>query len=154
MGPGELIFKLKSIVKIQFDLIGYPPLDSPRPLVKKAIRLMYQRLPRVSRYLSRLNALSHPERFELVILHDGRHRNQLVKRIFKIWIRKERIKRVPLLVLEGLLVLFTPLLAVIPGPNVFFYIPFLFLYLHWQSLRGLLRMQRLALQFRTTGRGG
>ena len=40
------------------------------------------------------------------------------------------------LVVSGVVLVFTPFLAPIPGPNVFFYYPFLRLLSHHQALRG------------------
>ena len=40
------------------------------------------------------------------------------------------------LVLTGVVIVFTPILAPIPGPNVFFYYPFLRLLSHYRALRG------------------
>ena len=55
-------------------------------------------------------------------------------------LRRQRMKHVCWftvdLVISGVVVLFTPFLAPIPGPNIFFYYPFLRLLSHYQALRG------------------
>jgi hypothetical protein len=41
-------------------------------------------------------------------------------------------------VITGVVIVFTPILAPLPGPNVFFYYPFLRLLSHYRALRGAL----------------
>ena len=42
-------------------------------------------------------------------------------------------------VLEALVIPLTPFLALLPGPNIFFYVPALLLYFHYRSYKGLKR---------------
>jgi K+-H+ exchange-related protein len=55
-------------------------------------------------------------------------------------LRRQRLKHIFWfavdLIVSGVVVVFTPFLAPIPGPNVFFYYPFLRLLSHYQALRG------------------
>jgi hypothetical protein len=55
-------------------------------------------------------------------------------------LRRQRIKHIFWfsvdLIICGVVVLFTPFLAPIPGPNIFFYYPFLRLLSHYQAIRG------------------
>ena len=55
-------------------------------------------------------------------------------------LRRQRLKHifwfVVDLIVSSIVVLFTPVLAPLPGPNVFFYYPFLRLLSHYQALRG------------------
>ena len=59
---------------------------------------------------------------------------------FQAVLRRQRLKHTFWLVIDsvvcGIVVLFTPVLAPIPGPNVFFYYPFLRLLSHYQAIRG------------------
>ena len=56
-------------------------------------------------------------------------------------LRRERLKHIFWFVVDlficGVVVLFTPFLAPIPGPNVFFYYPFLRLLSHYRAVRGV-----------------
>jgi hypothetical protein len=55
-------------------------------------------------------------------------------------LRRQRLKHIFWfaldLIVSGVVLVFTPFLAPIPGPNVFFYYPFLRLLSHYQALRG------------------
>ena len=56
-------------------------------------------------------------------------------------LRRQRLKHVCWFgvdfIIAAVVLLFTPFLAPIPGPNVFFYYPFLRLLSHYQALRGI-----------------
>jgi hypothetical protein len=60
---------------------------------------------------------------------------------FKGILRRQRLKHVFWFVIDvvvcGFMVLFIPVLAPIPGPNVFFYYPFLRLLSHYRALSGI-----------------
>jgi K+-H+ exchange-related protein len=55
-------------------------------------------------------------------------------------LRRQRLKHIFWFIIDlfvsAIVVVFTPVLAPIPGPNVFFYYPFLRLLSHYQALRG------------------
>ncbi len=59
---------------------------------------------------------------------------------FHAVLKRQRMKHIFWFVIDlivcGIVVLFTPVLAPIPGPNVFFYYPFLRLLSHYQAIRG------------------
>jgi hypothetical protein len=148
MEKDDLVFKVVSLVRIRIELLNYPELKSEKPMVQKAIGLMIRYLPRVSDYLARQQALARPEKFRLILEGKSRYRPVTILRIFRYWVRKEKLKRILIMIPEALLLLFTPLLAMIPGPNVFFYIPFLFFIFHWRSLRGLARIRQQDLLIR------
>jgi hypothetical protein len=61
--------------------------------------------------------------------------------VFKGILRKQRLKHVFWFVIDvvvcGVMVMFIPVLAPIPGPNVFLYYPFLRLLSHYRALRGI-----------------
>jgi len=44
-------------------------------------------------------------------------------------------------VIEGVILPFTPVLALLPGPNIFFYVPALLFYYHLRSFLGLKKLQ-------------
>ena len=59
---------------------------------------------------------------------------------FQEVLKRQRLKHIFWFVIDlvvcGIMVLFTPVLAPIPGPNVFFYYPFLRLLSHYRAIRG------------------
>ena len=93
--------------------------------------------PKISVYIAKQKALANIDKYIVIINSKKKRKPERIKKYFKLWIKKERSKRVVFLILEGLVLPVTPFLAVIPGPNVFFYIPFLLFYFHLQSFKGL-----------------
>lgn len=132
-----IILEERSLLKIQFELIRYPKLDSPHKIIKKGIKLLERYTPRVANYLSKQKALAKISEYSVQIVSNRRRKEKRIKRYLKLWIKKEKFKRIILMILEGSILPLTPFLAVIPGPNVFFYVPFLLFYFHFKSYQGL-----------------
>ena len=148
----QVSFEVRSWLRFHLEMVEYPELSSGKKWIKKGLLLLKQHAPRVLNYLSQQRTLSRLTTCSIIIISRAKkkkrprkklkttasqRRLKRIKLIFKIWIQKEKIKRLILVVLEGLLIPFTPFLALLPGPNVFFYIPALLLYYHLTSYLGL-----------------
>jgi len=148
----QVTFQVKSWLRFHLEMIEYPELSSPKKWVQKGIDLIKKHVPKVLNYLSRQKALSQLKDYKVIIdvklKKKKRKRKKLkftaperrlkrIKFIFKMWIQKEKLKRLILSILESLVIPLTPFLALLPGPNVFFYIPALLLYYHFTSYLGL-----------------
>jgi len=115
-----------------------PHPDFKHQWVKKAFQLVMQKTPAVTLALLRERALGQLERYpvELIILGKGLTADSSKKQLAH-WLKRHRTLRLIYLVLEGLLLPLTPVLALLPGPNIFFYVPALLFYFHLASFRGL-----------------
>jgi len=76
------------------------------------------------------------------IFHGGRLDEKRIKRKFFLFLQKQRSKHTLFLIVEGLLLPLSGLLALIPGPNIFFGILALIMVTHWQALRGINKLSR------------
>jgi len=151
-----ITFEIKSFMKFQLEMVQYPELDSDKKWIKKGIDLLKKHAPRVLQYLSKQKVMAQlkdmhilfvmkPKRRKKQGLFAGQRRNftaherreRRTKMIFKVWVQKEKYKRLLLSILEALVIPATPFLALLPGPNVFFYIPALLLYYHFTAYLGL-----------------
>ncbi len=130
-------FEIKSLLKFQLDLVEFPELSSPKRWVRKGIDILKNNAPGVLRYLSRQKIIAELKEHNIILKTAKSINDKNVKKLFKIWIQKEKMKRLILLIIEGVILPFTPLLAVLPGPNVFFYVPALLFYYHFRSYQGL-----------------
>jgi len=133
----DVTFEIKSLLKFQLDMVEFPGLSSPKHWVQKGINILKNHAPKVLRYLSRQHILAELKEYKIIlktarVIDDGH-----MKKIFNIWIRKEMMKRLVLVIIEALILPFTPFLAVLPGPNIFFYVPALLFYYHLRSYLGL-----------------
>lgn len=136
----SVTFEIRSRLKFQLDMVVFPELTSPRKWVQKGINVLKNHTPKVLRYLSRQKIMSELKDHKIILETVKPIKDKHVKRLFKIWIHKEKGKRLILVIIEGLLLPFTPVLALLPGPNIFFYIPALLFYYHLRSFLGLKRL--------------
>lgn len=133
----DITFEIKSLLKFQLDMVEFPELSSPKHWIQKGINILKNHAPKVLRYLSRQHILSELKDCKIILKTVRAIDDNHIKKIFNIWIRKELMKRLVMVIIEGLILPFTPFLAVLPGPNVFFYVPALLFYYHLRSYLGL-----------------
>lgn len=133
----DVTFEIKSLLKFQLDIVEFPELSSSKHWVQKGINILKNYAPKVLRYLSLQHILAELKEYKIFLKTDRIIDDDHIKKIFKIWIRKEMMKRLVFVIIEGLILPFTPFLAMLPGPNVFFYVPALLLYYHLRSYLGL-----------------
>lgn len=141
-----ITFEIKSLLRFQLNLVEFPELSSPIKWVQKGIDVLRGRFPRVIQYLSRQKILSQLKSYRIVFKSRKRTSLKRLKHIFRIWLQKEKAKRLILVVIEALILPFTPILALLPGPNVFFYVPALLFYFHFRSYMGLRKVDVEELQ--------
>jgi hypothetical protein len=149
-------FEIHHLITFKMDMVEFPELSSPKKWIQKGIDLLKKHAPRVLAYLSKQRVMAQLKDHKIIIKVTPKRRKKKIrkkrrkksftaferrrrwtKRMFKVWVQKERGKRLILVILEGLVIPFTPVLALLPGPNVFFYIPALLLYYHFTSFLGL-----------------
>jgi len=133
----KVTFHVVSIMRFKLDMVDYPELSSPKKWIQKSILLLKKYTPDILKYLSKEKVISRLKDCDILIESHKGTRNEIIKQLFKIWIQKERVKRLIFVVFEALVIPLTPILALLPGPNVFFYVPALMLYFHFFSFRGL-----------------
>ena len=135
-----ITFVIRSLLTFQLDLVDYPELSSPTRWIQKGINALKTRLPDVIRYLSRQKILAELDQYNIILEAPGSLDDHHAGKMFRIWIQKEKMKRLALVIIEGIILPFTPFLAILPGPNIFFYVPALLFYYHFTSYRGLRRV--------------
>jgi hypothetical protein len=132
-----ITFEIKSLLKFKLDMVEFPELSSPKKWVQKGIDILKNHAPKVLKYLSRQKILAELSCYDIRLETTKAIDDDDMKRVFKIWIQKEKMKRLIFVVIEGIILPFTPILAILPGPNIFFYVPALLFYYHFRSYRGL-----------------
>src|SRR5512142_421777 len=83
---------------------------------------------------------SGPER--LRVLHAGRHSERSVRTRLFLFLQQQRTRHIVTLAAEAVLLPITGLMALLPGPNVFFYALAIVMIIQWQALRGINRALR------------
>lgn len=77
------------------------------------------------------------EENQVRILHSGRMDEKKVKSKFYFFLQKQRTKHIILLAGESIILPISGIAALIPGPNIFFYVLALLIIIQWQALRGI-----------------
>lgn len=81
----------------------------------------------------------HDDRGPLRILHAGLQDERTVKARLFFFLQRQRTRHVVTLAVEAVLVPFTGLIALLPGPNLVFYVLAIIMIIQWQALRGVNR---------------
>ncbi len=150
-----ITFKVKSLAKLTVDLVGFDKINSKTGWIQKGINIVEKRFPSVIKYISKQSAISKIDKFKIVLeCHKSTSEDRL-RKIFIFWVEKELGKRIVFMIFEGMILPLTPIMALLPGPNIFFYIPALFFYYHWVSFWGLKRLdfKKLDLEVRYIDKG-
>lgn len=132
-----ITFEIKSLLKFQLDLVEYPELSSPVGWVQRGIDILKIHAPGILRYLSQQRILARLRHYKITLRVFKDTGDERIIQIFKIWVQKEKMKRLVLVIIEALIIPFTAVLALLPGPNIFFYVPALLFYYHLKSFLGL-----------------
>ncbi len=142
MAQETIIIEVASLIRMKMDLVEYPELSSNVRWVQKGIDILKQKTPRVAAYLGKQTVLARLLEFRVVLRTQRKYKRKRVIRAFNLWIKKEKVKCLVLSLLEAMVIPLTPVLALLPGPNVFFYVPALLLYFHYRAYKGLKRADR------------
>jgi len=84
---------------------------------------------------------------ELEIFFSGLQSDKKIRTKFFFFIQRQRTKHLLLLIGEILLLPISGLMALLPGPNVFFGFLALILYTHWLGMKGVNRLARIEHRF-------
>jgi len=106
---------------------------------KKKLMLLPKRILAQEQALSRVRKL---EEDKIQIYHSGRLDEKKIRRRFFLFIQKQRTKHTLLIIGESILLPISGLMALLPGPNIFFGVLALNMITHWQALRGINRLSR------------
>jgi hypothetical protein len=137
----KITFEIKSFLRFHLILTEYPELSSKKKFIQKGINILRQYTPRVLKYLSRQQVLANLKNYQIIIKTSEENDIKNIRHTFKLWIKKEKSKRFLCLVFEAIAIPFTGLLAILPGPNFFFYVPALLFYYHLISYLGLKKIE-------------
>jgi hypothetical protein len=78
----------------------------------------------------------------LRVLHAGRRDERSARRRLSLFLQRQRTRHIATLAVEAVFVPITGLMAILPGPNVFFYVLAIVMIIQWQALRGINGMLR------------
>jgi hypothetical protein len=78
----------------------------------------------------------------IVIYCSGRLKETKIKHKFSFYLHKQRTKHIVLLAGESLLLPISGVAAILPGPNIFFYVLALLMIVQWRAVRGINQLRK------------
>ncbi len=140
----EIVGKEKIKVKIK----EYPEIRAKRRFLKKALILSKSKFPGIIKKISIEVILSGLIKYRIFVI-SKKSKDEVVS-ILERWIRLLKIKRAVYVFFELLFMPLSGFLAILPGPNVFFYTLFLLFYFHLRTFLSLrkIRIKELDLEVR------
>jgi hypothetical protein len=78
----------------------------------------------------------------LRILHAGRHDERSVRARLFLFLQRQRTRHIAVMAAEAVALPVTGVMALLPGPNIFFYALAIVMIIQWQALRGIGRILR------------
>lgn len=122
-------------------LAEFPELSSENRLVNKGIALLRHYTPDILRYLSKQRLLGHLPLYRIEVRGAAGMSLTDVQALLADWMKRKRTRRLFYVILELLLMPFTALVALLPGPNIVFYGLFVVFYFHAKALLSLSRIK-------------
>jgi len=83
-----------------------------------------------------------PGKGPLRILHSGHFDDRAVRTRLFLFLQRHRTRHIVILSGEAIVVPITGLAALLPGPNIIFYVLAILMVIQWQALRGITRILR------------
>ncbi|MCU0237352.1 MAG: mitochondrial K+-H+ exchange-related family protein [Acidobacteria bacterium] len=125
----------------QVEISDIPELSSKNRLVNKGIAVLRKYAPGILHYLSKQRLLGHLSLYRVEVRGGAGMSLAEVRALLADWMRRKRTRRLFYVVLELLLMPITAFMALLPGPNVFFYGLFVVFYFHAKALWSLSRIK-------------
>ena len=141
----QICFKID--IRGSISIISTPYPHFKKPWLNRAFQAVLQKAPRITTALLRERTLGHIHNYPIVLRHPREMPEQSALKKLARWLNRNRRLRLVYLLMEGLVLPLTPFMALLPGPNIFFYIPALLFYFHLASFRSL-RPETIALELK------
>ena len=139
-------YRFFSSEPIQNIQVKFTRLEKLWDEAKKRLMLLPKRILAQEQAFARVLKL---EKDSIEILHSGRLEGKRLKLKFFLFLQKQRTKHLLLLIGEAILLPLSGLMALLPGPNIFFGVLALIMFTHWQAFKGINRISKKNQQFVT-----
>ncbi|MGB6865615.1 MAG: hypothetical protein WBE11_07965 [Candidatus Aminicenantaceae bacterium] len=140
-------YRFFSSEPIQNIQIKFTRLEKLWVEAKKRLMLLPKRILAQEQAFARALKLNEDS---MEIIHSGRLDEKRLKIKFFLFLQKQRTKHILLLIGEAILLPLSGLLALLPGPNIFFGVLALIMVTHWQAFKGINKVARKKHQFVTS----
>ena len=133
----QIEIEIISAAKRKFALISFPELFSEHKLVGKGLRIVKQYLPGLMHYISKQKAMGHLPSYQISVKTREKLDINQVRDLLKHWLLHKKNRRLAYVAVELLLMPFSAFIALLPGPNIAFYLLFVLFYFHLKAFLSL-----------------
>jgi len=137
----KITIAISASSELQIDLEDFPELSSENKLVKKSLAVVKRYTPGILRYLSKQKVLAHLPLYLIEIHSQADISEAEARRRLGNWMRRKMIRRLFYVLSELLVMPFTAFVALLPGPNVIFYLLFVLFYFHLKAFLSLRKIK-------------
>ena len=133
----KIEIEIVSAAKCKLELRTFPALTSEHKLVAKGLLVVKQYLPRLMHYIAKQKVMGRFPTYQITISTRGKTDGEHARRMLKSWLRRKKNRRLAYVLVELLLMPFSAFIALLPGPNVAFYLLFVLFYFHLKAFLSL-----------------
>lgn len=134
-----------------FSSAPFARLDISLPRTKaiweKAKQKVISLWPRVLLQEEAFSLAGRDDLQKIKILYSGQVDEKKIRSKFMLYLIRKRTRHIILLTLEMLAIPISGLAAILPGPNILFYILAILVIIHWRALRGIRKLSRKQIEF-------
>jgi hypothetical protein len=95
------------------------------------------------RYISKQKVMGHMPTYQIAVKAREKTDMDQVRRLLEHWLRRKKNRRLAYVVIELILMPFSAFIALLPGPNIAFYLLFVLFYFH---LKAFLSLRKIAIE--------
>lgn len=137
----KITIAISASSELHIDLKDFPELSSENKLVKKSLAVVKRYTPGILRYLSKQKVLAHLPIYLIEIHAQADISEAEARRRLGNWLRRKMIRRLFYVLIELLVMPLTAFVALLPGPNVIFYLLFVLFYFHLKAFLSLRKIK-------------
>jgi hypothetical protein len=133
----QIEIEIESAARGKLLLRSFPELTSEHKLAGKGLRILKEYLPGLMHYISKQKVMGHMPSYLIIVKAREKIAIDEVRDLLKHWLRHKKNRRLAYVIVELLLMPFSAFIAVLPGPNVAFYLLFVLFYFHLKAFLSL-----------------
>jgi hypothetical protein len=148
----KIEIEIMSAANLKLELRSFPELTSENKLVNKGLGILKQYLPKLMGYISKQRVLGRMPACEITVKTSEKTDMEQIRHLLKHWLRGKKNRRLVYVAVELVLMPFSAFIAILPGPNVAFYLLFVLFYFHFKTFLSLRRIdiEKLNVSLETT----
>lgn len=133
----QIEIEIESAARRKLILRSFPELSSGRKLIGKGLRIVKQYVPGLMNYISKQKVMGHLPSYRIIVSSREKLGIDQVRELLKRWLRHKKNRRLAYVIVEILLMPLSAFIALLPGPNIAFYLLFVLFYFHLKAFLSL-----------------